>query len=232
MITLALELSTGVAGIALLDGEKTLAYRSWREAPTARQHLFAILPELLKDAGVVLSQVEMFAVGLGPGQFTGLRIALTAVRAMAIPGNRLVYGVSSAEALALVISREFKERPVVTVGDARRQRLWYAVFLPGDPFLTMQMRVSLITPEELASAVPSKAVLVTPDWDRIGDLLQKSRCDDVTLIEENRTPTALAVATLATTRAEIDIPSEPLVPIYLHPPVAVKPENFAPTRLL
>ena len=102
-----------------------------REGEAARfrgQQTFPVLRELLQSTGVAAGRVELYAAGLGPGVFSGLRIALAAARAMALPGGTAVRGVSSGEALALEQFEQGVRPPLAVVGDARRERLWLALF--------------------------------------------------------------------------------------------------------
>jgi tRNA threonylcarbamoyladenosine biosynthesis protein TsaB len=59
-----------------------------------------MIEETLQEAGVKLSEVDLFAVAEGPGSFTGLRIGLATVKAFAAHLNRKVAGVSTLAAVA------------------------------------------------------------------------------------------------------------------------------------
>ncbi len=62
--------------------------------------LLATIDAGLHSLGVTLSDIELIAVGLGPGSFTGLRIGLAAARALAWGGNKQIIGIPSLELLA------------------------------------------------------------------------------------------------------------------------------------
>ncbi|MBI3986261.1 MAG: tRNA (adenosine(37)-N6)-threonylcarbamoyltransferase complex dimerization subunit type 1 TsaB, partial [Lentisphaerae bacterium] len=81
MIILALECSTRLAGAAVLRDREVLASATWTDAPTERQQLFQAIPRLLAEASVTFPQIDVYAVGLGPGAFSGLRMALAAAQA-------------------------------------------------------------------------------------------------------------------------------------------------------
>ena len=58
----------------------------WRRPMTARRHGRDLIPRLaatLREAGVRARDIEVIAVGLGPGSYTGLRVGLTAAKALA-----------------------------------------------------------------------------------------------------------------------------------------------------
>jgi len=57
--------------------------------------------DLLAEAGLTLGDVEGYAIGIGPGSFTGLRIGLATWKGLAYAGRRPLAGASSLAALAL-----------------------------------------------------------------------------------------------------------------------------------
>ena len=78
----------------------------------------------------------------------------------------------------------------------------------------------LATLDELAVNVPSGTAIASPDWDRVGAELSASFPDSIRIIRESRSPAAADIARLCLHREREGRPSEPLVPIYLHPAVA------------
>lgn len=223
MFILAIDQSTSVNSVALLSDETVVTDNVWHEATARNQHLFAVLDELFKRTGIEPSSLDLFAVGLGPGAFSGLRISLSAISGMALPDSKLIFGVSSAEALAWDIIRWENGTSVAVVGDARRGALWQAVFEPADALVQMRKPFSLVKWEELPRALNGATTIVTPDWDRIGDRLCESVPDTVTVIREKRTPTARSIGNLALARIRSSESSMELKPIYLHPPVFIEP---------
>ena len=124
MLTLAVDQSTAVNSVALLDGEAVLWETRWTRAEARGPQLVAVIEAALAGLGRAPAQIEAFAVGVGPGSYSGLRMSISAVRAWALPGGRPVCGVSSAEALARDAMDETGARTAAVAGDARRGRLW------------------------------------------------------------------------------------------------------------
>ncbi len=205
MIVFAIELSTVRASVAICDDDCVLAEASWIEPRARHQRIFAETPRLLKDAGLDWPQIDLFAVGRGPGAFSGIRIGLMAAQMFAMPLNKPVIAVSSGEALASEIDAD----KVAICGDARRGMFWFAVC--EDRAMGAW---KLCNEEDFASKIPSAAIVATPHWNQIVALRDATK-DSHRWLEGDQFPTAHAVARLA--RA-IKI-SEPLEPIYLHPPV-------------
>jgi len=91
----AIVTSGGTAGAATIVAE--------RAGETSRTHgrrLPAELMAVLRDAGATLDDVDRFAVAVGPGSFTGLRVGIATIQGLALTRGRLVTPVSTFDALA------------------------------------------------------------------------------------------------------------------------------------
>ena len=80
MKLLALEFSTDAASLALLEDGVVIASLAVDASQRRSQGLLDAVAGLLLRAGWTLNDVGMFAVGRGPGSYTGLRVSLTAAR--------------------------------------------------------------------------------------------------------------------------------------------------------
>ena len=224
-LILALEQSTAVGSAALLRGPTVLAFRSWEESSARNQRLFAVLPELFREAGCEANEIALYAVGLGPGSFSGVRIALSTARGMALPGGSPVVGISSAEALAWQIWTKTRVGAVAVVGDARRERLWLAAFGEENGRLAPRGEIRLVAWDELRSAIATGTLLVTPDWARIGERLEPLTEHGAKLERGGGAPHADSLGRLAVQKLAERTPLPPLRPIYLHPGVSAPPRR-------
>ncbi|MFC1497184.1 tRNA (adenosine(37)-N6)-threonylcarbamoyltransferase complex dimerization subunit type 1 TsaB [Verrucomicrobiota bacterium] len=224
MKILAIEQSTVAGSAAILEDNTVLSEKTWDETGIRNQQLFSVIRELLDELSVEPSDIDTYAVGLGPGSFSGIRIALSAARGLALPGRKPVIGISSGEILAMDIMNE-KDVPEVTViGDARRKRFWLARFERTNECLKIKTAYSLIGIDELSEALKNDPLIVSPDWDRIGEELKKLSLPNTTIIEEKRMPRARIAGKLALRRINSNQPLEKPTPVYLHPPVFVEPK--------
>ena len=144
---------------------------------------------------------------------------MSTAQALALPDNKQVYGVSSAEALARSVAAELDAVDVVIVGDARRQFLWYAKLEGDSQCLSRPVLHSLIRPNELPSLLDADTVVATPDWDRLCEMLTELVPDKAKLVKEQRVPNAERVGQIAYAGISKKIPGPALAPIYLHPPI-------------
>jgi tRNA threonylcarbamoyladenosine biosynthesis protein TsaB len=227
MFILATDMSTTVGSIALLNDDSIVTETVWDETTLRNQQLFSVLPEILTKARIEPVSIDLFCIGLGPGAFSGLRISLSAMRGLALPDSKPIFGLSSAEAMAWQLIRLEKRTSVTVVGDARRSMLWLAEFKADDSVVSMTIPFTLVKREELPGKLSAGTTVVSPDWARIGETLTASLPPGCELIKEKRTPTARSVALLALAKLRNGEKSLPLNPIYLHPPVFVAPRFAA-----
>lgn len=92
------------------------------------ERLIPLLEEVLAEGGVGWTDLKALAVGTGPGNFTGVRIAVSAARGLALGLGIPAVGVTRLEALAHGLPR-----PLVVVEDARRGQVYVQLFLPEGP---------------------------------------------------------------------------------------------------
>jgi tRNA threonylcarbamoyladenosine biosynthesis protein TsaB len=115
MNILAFDTSTDVCTVALQANGKIYS----RTELTPRKHTECVLPwcdELLLQAGITKSQLNAIAVGIGPGAFTGVRLAVSLAQGMALALNIPVVPVSS---LASIAKAQRNNEPIAVIMDAR-----------------------------------------------------------------------------------------------------------------
>lgn len=222
MLILAIEHSTSTGSVALLRDGTTLGESCWNDRTEPGEDVLANVTRLLREAGVELSQIEMLAVGLGPGAYTSLRTSVSTAHGLALPGGRPVHGVSSAEALAWDLARTHGAAAVAVVGDARRGRLWCAQYRVSGQDLTARAPLALVSADDLEPRLTDGETVATPDWDRIGDTLRSSVATTHKLIEHRAVPRAVVVGELVCSgKPAVSVPQSAI--LYAHPPVFVEP---------
>lgn len=99
-LILSLETATRAGSLALARGGRVIASRAGDPAVSHSTNLLGDVDALLKETGCGLGEVELFAAASGPGSFTGLRIGLATVKALAATLERKCAGVPTLEAVA------------------------------------------------------------------------------------------------------------------------------------
>ncbi len=138
MLVAALDTATLTLSCALVDVARSGPPRLLRErverAPAKPEagkvagHS-ALLPkalvELLRAEGRAIPDVEAYAIGLGPGSFTGLRIGLATWKGLAYANRRPIAGASSLAAMALAAARDAEDGTLlVPLLDARKGEVY------------------------------------------------------------------------------------------------------------
>jgi tRNA threonylcarbamoyladenosine biosynthesis protein TsaB len=229
MILLALEASSAVESAALLEGGRVLGARAWPGDRVHARPLFESLRDMLKELALPPARIDAFAVGLGPGSFAGLRMALSCVQGLALPGEKTVFGLSSAEAAACQVSAETGLSRIFVCGDGRRGRAWSGWFEKQGEVFEQPGAWRLDPLADLASLIPEQAAVCTAQFDVLAEPLRQAvRLTGARLVERSVYPSAETVAGQALLRMERGLPSLPLSPIYLHPPVFIPPSFIEP----
>ena len=99
-VILAFDTSAAHCAAALLRGTDVIAVTSEEMGRGQAERLMPLLDEMLKNAGLVWSDLTAMAVGIGPGNFTGIRISVSAARGLALALDIPAVGVSTFDAIS------------------------------------------------------------------------------------------------------------------------------------
>ncbi|WP_275670031.1 tRNA (adenosine(37)-N6)-threonylcarbamoyltransferase complex dimerization subunit type 1 TsaB [Paenibacillus amylolyticus] len=97
---LVLDTSTAVMAAAVMEERSLLEERNERAERNHSVHVVPVMEQLLAASSTKPGQLDGIAVGIGPGSYTGIRIAVTAAKTLAWAWDIPVAGVSSLQALA------------------------------------------------------------------------------------------------------------------------------------
>ncbi len=97
-LILALDTSSSLGSVALARGGTLLKTRAFEADHGHSQRLLPAIEGVFSDAGLTVAEVELFAVVVGPGSFTGLRVSLASVRGLA--GTRPCFGALATDVAA------------------------------------------------------------------------------------------------------------------------------------
>ena len=171
--------------------------------------LIPMLEQILHDGSVAWGDLTALAVGIGPGNFTGIRIAVAAARGLALALKIPAIGVSVFEARAFGHTR-----PLTVVEDARRGEVYVQDFTP-DP-----APPCLLDPTD-AQGFPPMPITgsAAENWaQQTGGTVLPARC-----------PLAEAIARAAAYR--LDQPQPRPAPLYIRPADAAPPSEQPPLLL-
>ena len=122
-LILAFDTSAAHCAAALLSGDR-IVVEAWEEMDKGQaERLLPLCEDLLAQAGHDWRDLAAIAVGTGPGNFTGVRIAVAAARGLALSLGIPAIGVTRLESLAHGLPR-----PVTVIEDARRDEAYVQTF--------------------------------------------------------------------------------------------------------
>jgi tRNA threonylcarbamoyladenosine biosynthesis protein TsaB len=153
MIVLAFDTSTTGCAAAVLDGATVLARGEAPMGAGQSEALMPLLHDVMARAGMDWKRLELIAVTVGPGSFTGLRIGLAAARGLALALGVPVACVSTPEALAAgTPADERGKRRILVAIDSKRADLFVQTF---DARLAPTAPVAAMAPADAARLIPA-----------------------------------------------------------------------------
>jgi tRNA threonylcarbamoyladenosine biosynthesis protein TsaB len=153
MKVLSVETSTMLGGVAIADGEAGLiAELRLNVKTTHSERLMTVIDHALVQSELALGEIDVFAVAIGPGSFTGLRIGLSTVKGLSYSTGKPVVAVPTLEAFAWNFPH--CEYPVCLMLDARRGEVYAAVFRWEGNGFQREIEDTSVSPEDLLNRLP------------------------------------------------------------------------------
>jgi len=222
MKLLAFETATEACSVALyLDGEMLERFDI-----VPKQHTALALPwaeQLLADAGMQKSQIDAIAVGIGPGAFTGVRLAVALVQGIALALDKPVLPVSTLAALAMQ-AVDLKQQRILAAIDARMGEIYCAEFqLDSEGLVDAIDEEIVIAPDAYRNESGHSFAGVGTGFAADGDALQKNMGSRLIACRSEALPHAADIARLALRDFTLGkfIAPDLLEPAYLRNKVAL-----------
>ncbi len=127
MKILSVDTASSICSVAILTDSKLEKELNIGNQKTHSENLMPLIQELLQSSQLSLSQIDLIVCDKGPGSFTGIRIGIATVKALAEVHNIPVVGVSSLEALAYQVTPT-NESYIAALIDARNDQVYCGIF--------------------------------------------------------------------------------------------------------
>jgi tRNA threonylcarbamoyladenosine biosynthesis protein TsaB len=144
--------------VAVVEAERVLAERSLVVTSSHATALLRLLGEVLDESALDLADVELVAVSIGPGSFTGLRIALSAAKGLCLATGIPIVGVPTLEILARALGP--RRGLVCPVLDARKGEVYGAAFQWDGEDLRAVRSACAVSPAVFAHLLESPCTLL------------------------------------------------------------------------
>ena len=165
MNILAIDTSSKIICLGFLKRNgRIFEYNLDTEQGRCSELLLPTIKNILRDARLSLSEVDYFAVGLGPGSFTGLRIGLATIKGFAIALGTPVVGIASLDILAA--NAPWQDNGIICpVIDAKRNLIYSALYeFSNEKKLRRKSPYLLINIDELLKRIfPYKSITFLGD---------------------------------------------------------------------
>ncbi|MCH5211443.1 MAG: tRNA (adenosine(37)-N6)-threonylcarbamoyltransferase complex dimerization subunit type 1 TsaB [Oscillospiraceae bacterium] len=212
MKILAVDTSSFPASAAVAEDNVILGEYVIRNKKKHSQNLMVMVERLLNDLDMDISEMDMFAVTVGPGSFTGLRIGISTVRAFAQAAGKPVVGINTLEALAY--NYVGSSAVVIPMLDARREEVFTAAYCFSGNEQRELLAPTVMTVDEISELFSDGIVIYTGD----GMLKHREEItgEDVIFAPANLSEVrAASVAALALAKADTAVHYNMITPLYL-----------------
>jgi tRNA threonylcarbamoyladenosine biosynthesis protein TsaB len=226
MNILSIDTSTKNFSLAVAREGRVVRYRNIVLDKVLESSIIPAIEKILRDSKLKFKDVDGYAVGLGPGSFTSLRVGLSTIKAFALATGKPVVGISSLDVIAMNVIGE-KADEICTVMDARRKQIYACLYEKKDGVLKRKTDYLLTNVDDLLDRVHGRTLFVGDGlalWrEAIKEKYAKAGkkgalCQAVFAGEKSAVPQASKLSDLVYGRFEKKVYDdvETLVPIYLY----------------
>ena len=158
MKILAVDTATISCSVAVIDNTSVCAELTTHKKQTHSKHLMASIDSVLESVDCRAGDLDGFAVTIGPGSFTGLRIGMATIKGLASAVDKPVVGISSLEALAWQCSAH--TRLICPLLDARKEEVYGATYRFSKDRLIQQTPACAVRPAAFVGEIKEPCVFI------------------------------------------------------------------------
>lgn len=217
-LILTIETAGKIGGIAVI-GNTLLGSVTIKAEKSYSQVLFKCLEFLTQTLNLPLDKIDFYAIDLGPGSFTGLRIGVSVLKGLSLVYPRPVIPLVSLEILASEVTDP--SYPIVSMVDAYSNEVFLGVYRWENQILSPKISPCLISLKRVPDLIEKPSYFVSETIEKWEDFLKETLGEKfkkwpfpVNLGPERAAK--LAFYKLKTSQAEIKY-AEDILPLYLKP---------------
>jgi tRNA threonylcarbamoyladenosine biosynthesis protein TsaB len=173
MKVLGIDTSTSCGAVGLIDDERVLSDTLFNIPVTHSERLLSAIEFVLRETCCLIEDIDGWAISLGPGSFTGLRIGVSTVKGLAFATGKPVAGVGTLDVLASQISpTPYLICPIL---DARKKEVYSAFYrYEEEGILRRQSEDRVLRPEDLVKKITEQTILIGDGVRTYKNFLQRS----------------------------------------------------------
>ena len=158
MKVLGIDTSTSCGSVGLIDNGEAVSDYLLNIPVTHSERLLGAIELVLREASCPIESLDGWAIAVGPGSFTGLRIGVSTVKGLAFATGKPVTGVSTLDVLASQIApTPYLICPIL---DARKKEVYTAFFRYEKSLIKRQSDYQAIRPEDLVRRIKEQTIFL------------------------------------------------------------------------
>ncbi len=201
--------------VAALAGDTLLGELELNPDQRSARSLAPAIGELLTQVGWKPGDVELVAVTVGPGSFTGLRVGVTTAKTFAYAVGAQALGLNTLEVIAAQVPRDLPGETLAAALDAHRGEVFAAAFRRGGAGTAEWLQeAAIVTRDDWLASLPPGCLVSGPVLSQLADRVPAGR---ICVPSELWHPTAATVGRLAAAKHAAGPSGDPwgLVPLYM-----------------
>lgn len=219
MKILSVDTSSPICSVCILEDNNVLKELYIDDANTHSTKLMPLIDSILKSLNLTINDIDLFACGIGPGSFTGIRIGVSTIKAFADVTNKPVIGITSLEAISFAI----KDKGFIcSLIDAKHDNLYFGLFEHKDSEYIKSADFLFENINNIIDFVKNKnnkIIFVGNGSILFKDMIKSKLKDKACIIDtsnfENHTATAIGIIAFDRFSKGLSGDSSSLIPLYL-----------------
>jgi len=214
MVSLGIDTSTFAIGLGLVRDNQTVYDIYCNTGTPSADKIHTLIDRALKESGLSLGDIDLFACAIGPGSFTGLRVGVATVGGLSFSLSKPVYGIPTFDALVWRFSAFCGQ--IVPMLDAKRGEIYTAVYKGGKEVFPARA----IEPYAFFNTIEGHTLFLGDGVEIYRDVILDRFGDKASFLNPNiDSPRGSDVAYLGILSYKEGKPHDNRIePIYIHPP--------------
>lgn len=216
MKLLAIDTSTMLGGAAIMEDDNLIAETRMNVKITHSERIMGEIDHIVKRSGLKIDDIDIFAIAIGPGSFTGLRVGLSVIKGLVYATGKRLVSVSTLHALAYAMP--FSKYHICTLLDARKKEVYAGIFKWTDNGFIRMMDEQTIKIDNLLSII-NESTIFSGEGAMLYKEHIKAKLGDKAIFAppQNMVASPSSVAYLAMIKAKKEEFDDPitLVPMYI-----------------
>ena len=219
---MAAETTTLLGSIALIEDGQLLIEHQMEIKTTYSETLLPLIDRVLQDASISIHEIDGYAIAIGPGSFTALRIGLCVIKGLALADKKPMVGIPSLDGLAHNLC--FSDLMICPILDARKGEVYTAFYKRENGHVLKKLTPDrVVNPQILLNEIGGEVIFLGDGIDVYRDLIKSKLKENAFFAPLHlKYPKASSIAQLAVSKFENNeiMDCDITLPIYVRMPEA------------